>query len=446
MKEGGLLKIGEEEKIYPYGFIHADFYLKNMIKDNTVIADGYAGESEVKGGGIFAPAGLCAIAIYNSSFIGNDAIVTTPGYTTGIRTAYGGGIAGTTVYVDRCTIMDNTAHVDQQSYGKKNEVTIYFLSPLTITGGNIIVPAAGGGIAVFSNGAGTNYWITNCLIIGNTARSDNQTSGDYKALGGGVAFADDNVLSTTMPFAGNTIVGNQVITTNTQGVSYGQAYGGGIGFGNFADGSGLATQRMTNCIIWDNRADTNHGLQIASLCKDWSDTDIKEGIYVQHCDVQGGESGVYYYPDYGWFCWGYDTTYPYYVPWHGDGNIGDDPEDNPNFVNPGYWEDDFFVAGDYHLQSSSPLINHGDSTLLPQDRPDFDHDGSNADHIPYDFDNGARENGMVDIGADEYGSASLLLPPQTPVGPMKGIKGNPYLYTIYANLENFGWPFYYQPH
>jgi hypothetical protein len=78
----------------------------------------------------------------------------------------------------------------------------------------------------------------------------------------------------------------------------------------------------------------------------------------------------------------------------GEGNIDLDP----NFLDAGYWDDantpgepndDFFVAGDYHLRLTSPCVNAGDNNSVPL-CSENDMDGEERVF-----------EGVVDIGADE---------------------------------------------
>jgi parallel beta-helix repeat protein len=69
---------------------------------------------------------------------------------------------------------------------------------------------------------------------------------------------------------------------------------------------------------------------------------------------------------------------------HGEGNI----DASPLFVDPGYWDGDIWIDGDYHLSLNSPCINKGD--------PAGDYDGR------VDIDNDPRVmEGRADIGSDE---------------------------------------------
>lgn len=78
-----------------------------------------------------------------------------------------------------------------------------------------------------------------------------------------------------------------------------------------------------------------------------------------------------------------------------NGNVSVDP----NFVRLGYWDDantpgdpndDYFVAGNYHVLPGSPCINAADNNSLP-------------DSLVNDIDAEPRLfEGTVDIGADEY--------------------------------------------
>ncbi len=87
--------------------------------------------------------------------------------------------------------------------------------------------------------------------------------------------------------------------------------------------------------------------------------------------------------------------------WPSEGNIDADPQ----FIQPGYWDengtpanlnDDIWIDGDYHLQSSSPCINAGDPAFT-------------TDVIETDIDGEARIiAGRVDMGCDEVPIFSLF--------------------------------------
>ena len=61
------------------------------------------------------------------------------------------------------------------------------------------------------------------------------------------------------------------------------------------------------------------------------------------------------------------------------------------------------AGGDYRLQESSPLIDAGDTTLMPDDLFDLNNDQmSSGQAWPYDFDGAARVSGAeVDLGPYE---------------------------------------------
>jgi len=106
---------------------------------------------------------------------------------------------------------------------------------------------------------------------------------------------------------------------------------------------------ITNCIVWGNA-----GLAGAQIYVDYESTAV-----VSYSDIQGGQAGVYVWPD---------CT----LEW-GEGNIDEDP----------------LVTCDGHLQIGSPCINAGD--------PNGDYSGQS------DVDGETRvAGGRVDIGADEY--------------------------------------------
>lgn len=373
------------------------YFHDNLVKNNHATASSTTAldkSSEAYGGGISIQGSL--VAIYNSDIIGNEAVV--PSGVNGYRAAYGGGIAGLSLFVDRCRILNNQVRVEQQSCGSSGS----FEDP-----SYNLIPACGGGIAV----TGEETYITNCMIAGNIVRANNQTDTlQYKALGGGVAIADIwpfnlDQYQTWPRFGSNTIVGNEVHTTALAGNDIHKAYGGGIGFSNFPNDHYPYNQYLTNCIIWDNIADTGHGEQIAAL------TNSNEGVYARHCDIKGGAVSVFFT---GWFKWGP----PGQENWPGDGNNNSDPMFiDPDGLdnNPFTWEDN-----DYHIQFASPCKNHGgeeDKILVRDMYPDYDGDGGTVqDPVPYDFDNEMRACGTVDIGADEIIFLLVKTEPASDIG------------------------------
>lgn len=65
---------------------------------------------------------------------------------------------------------------------------------------------------------------------------------------------------------------------------------------------------------------------------------------------------------------------------------------DPLFINPS--------ANDFRLQSTSPCVNGGMSSLLPPDTADLDRDGDTAEALPCDLDLAGRSSGpSVDLGA-----------------------------------------------
>jgi len=213
------------------------------------------------------------------------------------------------------------------------------LAGFTVVDGNAVY---GGGIACSSS----NPTIFNCIIAGNSA-----------VYGGGM-----------FSFYGRPHVINCAFSANY--ADYGGAIlswsDGGLRLTNCTLSQNWAVQggavycwesaaTITNCISWDNLPQEVH-------------VGFKAVPTITYSDVQGG--------------------------WPGQGNIDADP----CFVQPGYYDvngtpdnpdDDFWVAGDYHLLADSPCINAGDNEAI----------------YGYDIDIDGRLrvcNGRVDIGAYEF--------------------------------------------
>ena len=132
----------------------------------------------------------------------------------------------------------------------------------------------------------------------------------------------------------------------------------GRGGGMYADKiHPLDKPEVTNSIFYYNRAET--------------DPDDVEKSQIDGSPFQ---------PDINYTCLEGFSTY------EGEGNIADDP----NFVDSGYWNDDVFVAGDYHLSKDSPCINTGDPSYVPGEEME-------------DMDCRQRIVGSnIDMGIDEY--------------------------------------------
>ncbi len=238
--------------------------------------------------------------------------------------------------------------------------------------------ANGGGVEVTHGGV-----VQSSTIQRNTVITDDLFGTD--AQGGGVSISDGTVMSCTV--SGNRVYGPS-------------SYGGGI----YCFGT------VRNCLVTGNRAEAY----------DWSDgggVDLQGGE-IENCTVVGntGDLGgglrieggiarnvVAYYNSGSDVLVPYNSTnlfaygcygIPSYNPVIGDGII----TNAPLFVNNGSGYGTNFVAGDYHLQSVSPCINTGTNQLWMMGAVDFDGKVRIAD-------------GIVEMGAYEYGSAAPALPP-----------------------------------
>jgi hypothetical protein len=154
--------------------------------------------------------------------------------------------------------------------------------------------------------------------------------------------------------------------------------------GNFSDrgGSALDIQagsKVSNCIF--------------SKCIFWDNSqpvikDLYEKVVVDYCNVEGG--------------------------WPGEGNI----EVDPYFVSPGYWDqnntheetdDDFWVEGDYHLQSQAGRWDSVSEDWVIDDvtSPCIDAGDPNSPIGTEPFPNGGRVN-MGAYGASDKASKSYF--------------------------------------
>ena len=167
--------------------------------------------------------------------------------------------------------------------------------------------------------------IANCLFIGNVANerggalyectgtiTNSVFVGNSAEEGGAVSLESEGGLA----LRNCTFSGNNALVGRT------------LSCGSYGPGDPVAVS-IANCILW------NDGDEI----RGFADSTVE----VSYCDLQGGQAGLY------------DPCEA--IVW-GQGNIDVDPL----FVDPGYWDangtaddpnDDFFVAGDYHLMSEA---------------------------------------------------------------------------------------------
>ena len=234
----------------------------------------------------------------------------------------------------------------------------------------------GGGIFLWGNAA--ELIITNCVVNGNSAvgggggiRANSvivnkcKISGNFAAKGGGgiycgVATITDCIISGNHSWRGEGAVGvgssatisNCTIVGNSSLAVYGRS----------------SAVTVTNSILYYNCRESR------CECGDYGQ------IYVGSAVVTYSDVSYEHYPDYG--------------PWPGIGNI----EVDPCFVQPGYWDsngtsyydDDFWVDGDYHLLPDSPCINAGDPNYLVEPNE------TDLDGLPRVI------GGRIDMGAYEF--------------------------------------------
>jgi parallel beta-helix repeat protein len=184
-------------------------------------------------------------------------------------------------------------------------------------------------------GAGICLYHSFAHILGNRIVNNSSTA---IGQGGGImiidCFEDPNAI-----IANNAIVGNSNL------------YGGGIRIQN-------STATIVNNTIAYNRAQ-------------WEGIGVyAEGDAIENCIVWGnintgttGQGSAIYQCTATYSCIDDEVI--------GEGNISEEP----NFVNPGYWDDantpgnlddDFFVYGNYHILPGSACIDAGDSNAVPE--------------------------------------------------------------------------------
>jgi parallel beta-helix repeat protein len=301
----------------------------------------FSGNSATHGGGMYnydsSP------TLINCTFSYSSPTLTMCTFSGNTATINGGGMynENSSPTLTHCTFSGNTANSGGgiDNYRSSPTVTSCTFSKNTATN-------SGGGIDNYRSSSA----VTSCTFSENTA-----------TLGGGMHNSNSSPKVTNCTFSKNTAPGckghgggmcnsgsSPTVTNCT--FSGNKAYGGG-GIGNLFGSS----PTVTNCILWGDSFQEIYNYD--------------SSVEVNYCDVEGGYIGT--------------------------GNIGDDPGDDPLFVDAD--------VGNYHLKPGSPCIDVGNNAALPADIADLDGDSDTAETIPYDFEGDPRIlNGTVDMGVDEF--------------------------------------------
>jgi hypothetical protein len=253
----------------------------------------------------------------------------------------------------QCQFMDNLALDDGAGMTNQNAsptlINCVFRGNRCIGGANIGV---GGGIY---NNNSSHPTLINCIF--------NENIADPTGTGGGIFNQNGSHPTLT----------NCTFIGNAAGPSVGYWANGGGGMFN-QDGSRPV---VTNCIFWGNR-DKNGRSRFAQIAGSTSGTNTTS---VNHSCIQGGWT-------------------------NGTGNIDLDPlfmaPHGPDGIT-GTADDDLRLAWD------SPCIDTGDSSAVPPDLADLNHDGDVNEPMPFDIHGHARISlTAVDIGAHEATDLSVV--------------------------------------
>jgi len=254
------------------------------------------------------------------------------------------------------------------------------LKNCTISGN---VAGFGGGIASVNDASPS---ILNCKLVGNGARIS----------GGGLyCYSNDINLVNCL------IVGNSAYQSEVMGGSAIYNLGGSLTISNctIADQSAPSGMAITS-FVWTFPAVNNLTINNSILYNGGNEilTNHSDTITVNNTDIEDGWTGT------------------------GTGNINS----KPKFVELGGWSiEGQYIEGDFHLQSSSPCINAGKNSLLPNDEGNLDEDGNTTEQLPVDLDGAARKQGTnVEMGVYEYGGMA------PPPGPWEETEGADIIFDI----------------
>jgi len=341
--------------------------------ENCEFTENYAGPDEHSGSALYD---WCGGGIYNwdcSPILSSCTFVRNFAY-------LGGGGVCNSWYSD--TILNNCKFTGNSAGWDGGGIYNNYSSAPTVETCEFTGNSAKYGGAI-NNERNSEPLLTNCTFTSNVA----------ELSGGGIDNSHSNPIVTSSMFTGNSASwGGGIHNFNSNPIVSNSIFGG-----NSADkGGGIYNQWevsiiLANCSFAGNSATTgntivcdSHGQSHPSVLQINNSIlwDGGEGIFngdsseitITYSDVQGG--------------------------WFGEGNI----ENDPLFFDPGYWDpngtvdnagDDFWVAGDYHLQSNSPCIDAGDPNYITEPN-ETDLDG-----------NPRIVNGIVDMGVYESSMAPI---------------------------------------
>lgn len=327
---------------------------------------------------------------------------------------------------DTNTVLDGltvtAGNADSSSWPNNCGGGMYCTGTLTLTNVTFIGNSANNVSGMYNNGG--NLTLIHCTFSSNSARGMSNDDGratliDCKFIGNTTGMSNNYSDLTLMncTFSGNwsgghgggmtSHAGSQTLIncTFTGNVSQGEFYGGGgMWIGH------QCNSVLINCILWDNVASSS-GPQIAmDGCT----------LSVSYSNIQGGAIDISGYGSLNWL----------------DGNIGEDPvNDDPLFVDPGYWDMSTWFDGDYHLKSTAGKWDPNSEIWVTDDvnSPCIDVGDPNSDWTAELWPHGKR----INMGA--YGGTPQASMSESPAGNIADLDANDVV--NYSDLDLFteGW-------
>ncbi|HUW85220.1 MAG TPA: hypothetical protein VMZ31_20750 [Phycisphaerae bacterium] len=254
----------------------------------------------------------------------------------------GGGLGYCNGAITGCLVDDNHTRISGGGivgcYGPITDCIVQNNSTQRSGGGMYLCAGAITGCAILGNqaddGAGgmaaCNGSISNCIISGNSA---DEYAGGIRSSSAPIT--NCLISHNTAGIAGGGLAWCYAVVRNCTIVANHAPLGGGYYMGLMPSTEDPAS--LINCILWGNTATTAAAIALESNA--W--------VNVAHCDVEGGQAGVYLDPN---------ST----LVW-GPGNV----EVDPGFVDPDGLDDDpnSWQDNDYHVSARSSCINLGDPDL-----------------------------------------------------------------------------------